>query len=175
MKIYTITLLLVCFLFSTSTTRAQKLIDDTRTLKVLVFENEQKDKKKLISQSGRIKYTLRNDPKKVYKGTLDDIKEGLMVVDGVEVLFKDCLMIAGRVSSEEVLIGGICIGTGFSSIVFGAALAGNIVVGATFIGIGVAALITGLVLVTKVKRFNLDKGWEVHSGKIIYSATEGGG
>ncbi len=170
-KINSTTLVLLCFLFSIPNLFAQTLIDDTRTLKVLVFEHEQKDKKKLISQTGIIKYKLRSDPKVVHKGRLDDIKEGAMVVNGKEVKFEDCIMIAGRVNTEEALVGGICVGIGFSGMIAGAALLGNIVVGGTVALAGVAALVAGIILITKMKRFNLDKGWEVHSGKIIYSPT----
>ena len=150
---------------------AQKLIDDTRVIKVLLFVHEQKDLKKMVNQSARIKYKLRNNPK-VFIGKLEDIKEGMMVINGQEVLFDDCKMIAGRVFSEEFFAGGVLIGSGFTSIVFGAALSGNIILGGTIIGGGVATLITGLILVAKVRRFNLDKGWEVHSTEILYNLAE---
>lgn len=172
MKVNSIILILCCFLATRSQLVGQTLVDDTQTLKVLVFEHLEKDKKKLVSQGGRIKYKLNSDPKNLRKGHLDDIKENAMVIDGQEVLFQDCAMIAGRVTSEEVLIGGIAMGTGFTTIVVGAASLGNIIVGGTIIVGGAAALIAGIILVTKYKRFNLNKGWEVHSGKIIYSATE---
>lgn len=171
MKINSITILFACFWFTSPMLFGQKLIDDTRTLKVLVFEHLEKDKKKLVSQGGRIKYKLNSDPKKLYKGTLDDIKESTMVVDGKEVSFLDCSMIAGRVSSEEVLVGGILMGIGVSGIVAGAAALGNVTVGATIIAGGVVALTVGIILITKYKRFNLNKGWEVHSGQIIYNTT----
>lgn len=174
MKINSIAILFVCFLFATPIAMSQKLVDDTKTLKVLVFEHLEKDKKKLVSQGGRVKYKLNSNPKTLYKGSLDDIKENSMVVDGTEVSFNDCSMIAGRVSSEEVLIGGILMGVGISTIIAGAATLGNITVGGTVIAGGAIALITGIILITKYKRFNLNKGWEVHSGQIIYSATNNG-
>jgi hypothetical protein len=168
----TFVLSVLIFFFISAPVKAQKLIDDTKVIKVLMFENEHKDKKKMINQTARIKYKLRSDSKHVYKGTLDDIKEGVMVVDGQEVLFNDCSMIAGRVFSEELLIGGVCSGTGLTTIIFGAALAGNIIVGGTIVTGGLALLIAGIVMVTKVKRFKLDKGWEVHSAEIIYNAVD---
>ncbi len=171
MKVNFILTAIVFFCVSASVI-SQKLIDDTKVIKVLMFENEHKDKKKIINQTARIKYKLRSDSKRVYKGTLEDIKEGLMVVDGQVILFNDCSMIAGRVFSEELLIGGVCSGIGLTTIIFGAALAGNIIVGGTIVAGGLAALIAGIVMVTKVKRFNLDKGWVVHSAEIIYNAAE---
>ena len=70
------------------------------------------------------------------------------------------------------MIGGVCSGTGLTTIIFGAALAGNIIVGGTIVTGGLALLIAGIVMVTKVKRFKLDKGWEVHSAEIIYNAVD---
>ncbi|BDS14541.1 hypothetical protein [Aureispira anguillae] len=171
MKINSIIILFLCFLFVLPDLMGQKLVDDTQTLKVLVFEHLEKDKKKLVSQGGRIKYKLESNSKQLLKGTLEEIKENAMIVDGKEVLFADCSMIAGRVTTEEVLIGGIATGIGFTTIVVGAASLGNIIVGGTVIAGGVAALVAGIILITKYKRFNLNKGWEVHSGQIIYSAT----
>ncbi|MCH2022131.1 MAG: hypothetical protein MK207_06580 [Saprospiraceae bacterium] len=160
------------FLLGPSALFAQKLIDDIRVIKVLLFVHQQKDLKKMVNQSARIKYRLRNNSK-VFTGKLDDIKEGMMVVNGKEVLFNDCKMIGGRVFSEEFFAGGVLTGAGFATIVFGAALAGtNIETGAVVIAGGVIALITGLVLVTKVRKFNLDKGWEVHSTEVLYNLAE---
>lgn len=171
MKINSITILFLCFFLTSPMLFGQKLVDDTRTLKVLVFEHLEKDKKKLVSQGGRIKYKLNSDPKTLHKGTLDDIKDKVMIIDGKEVAFLDCSMIAGRVNSEEVLIGGIAMGIGVSGIVAGAAALGNITVGATIIAVGAIVLTVGIILITKYKRFNLNKGWEVHSGQIIYNTT----
>ncbi|HIB76081.1 MAG TPA: hypothetical protein EYO58_00400 [Flavobacteriales bacterium] len=125
----------------------------------------------MVNQSARIKYKLRNNPK-VYTGKLEDIKEGMMFVDGRKVLFNDCKMIAGRVFSEAFFAGGVLIGSGFTTIVFGAAFTTNIIVGGTIIAGGVATLITGLIMVAKVRRFNLDRGWEVHSTEILYNLAE---
>ena len=148
---------------------AQQLIDDTKVIKVLMFENEHKDKKRMINETARIKYKLRSDSKQVIKGTLEDIKKDKMIVDGKDVYYNDCSMIAGRVFNEEVLAGGIMSGTGLTTIIFGAALAGNIIVGGTIVGSGLAVLVAGIIMVTKSKRFNLDKGWEVYGAEIIYN------
>lgn len=171
MKINSIILLLACFLFLNTNLKGQKLVDDTQILKILVFENIAKDKKKLVSKGGRIKYRLRGDSKKILRGTLDDIKDGAMILDGKEVRFDDCSMIGGRVSSEEILIGGITLGGSFAGLVVGAALLGNITLGGSVIVAAVAGIVVGIILVTKYKHFNLDKGWEVHSGQIIYNTT----
>ncbi|WMX14924.1 MULTISPECIES: hypothetical protein [unclassified Aureispira] len=172
MKINSITILIACFLLLNTNLKGQKLIDDTRTLKVLVFEHTMKDKKKLVSQGGRVKYKLRGDAQKVQKGTLEDIKEGAMVIDGKEIQFNDCAMIGGRVSSQEVLVGGITLGASFTGLIVGATLLGNVTLGGTVIAAAVVGAVVGIILITKYKRFNLDKGWEVHSGQIIYSTTD---
>jgi len=174
MNIHIITTVFLYILLSTNSLFAQKLVDDNKIMKVLVFENVEKDKIKMISQTGRVRYKLRSDPKTVYKGTLDDIKEGMMIIDGKEVLFQDCLMIGGRVTIDEIMIGGICLGAGLTTVIFGTALMGTIpIAGAVAVlAGGLGAAITGIILITKVKRFNLDKGWEVHSGEIIYSITD---
>jgi hypothetical protein len=114
---------------------------------------------------------LRGNSKKVLIGILDDIKDGAMIIDGKEVRFDDCSMIAGRVSSEETLVGGITVGASCAGLIVGAALLGNITLGGTVIVAAVAGVVAGVVLITKYKRFNLDKGWEVHSGQIIYNTT----
>ena len=75
----------------------------------------------MISQGARVKYKLLND-KKMRQGTLDDVKVGIMVVDGEEIPFDECSIIAGRVSSEEMLVGGIGVGMGSASVLFGAAM-----------------------------------------------------
>ena len=171
MKINSIILLLACFLLLNTNLKGQKLVDDTKILKILVFENTAKDKKKLVSQGGRIKYRLRGDSKKVLKGTLDDIKDDAMILDGREIRFDDCSMIGGRVSSEEILIGGITLGASFAGLIVGTALLGNITFGGTVIVATAVGIVVGIILITKYKRFNLDRGWEVHSGQIIYSTT----
>ncbi|MGH1337022.1 MAG: hypothetical protein ACRBFS_12930 [Aureispira sp.] len=149
----------------------QTLVDDTKVLDVLVFEHVQKDKKKMVSQGASIRYKLRATPKVWIKGTLEKIKKGSMVVDGKEVAFDACLIIAGRVRTNDAVIGGVAIGIGLSNLIFGSALLGNIWTGATLLVGGTGLLVTGLVLVTKSKRFNLDKGWEVHHGQLKYSTT----
>lgn len=174
MNIHIITTVFLYSLLSANSLFAQKLVDDNKTMKVLVFENVEKDKIKMISQTGRVRYKLRNDPKTVHRGTLEDIKEGMMVVNGKEILFQDCLMIGGRVTTDEIMIGGICMGAGLTAVIFGTAILGTIpIAGAVAVlAGGLGAAITGIVLITKIKRFNLDKGWEVHSGEIIYSITD---
>jgi len=160
------------FMLFTTNIFAQQLIDDTKTIKVLVFENIDKGKTKLISQGARIKYKLHSDPKKVYKGTLEDIKDGVMIVDNQEIRFEDCLMIGGRVSSQETLIGGVSAGVGFTSLVLGAALLGTPAFGISLLAGGTVAVVAGIILITKIKRFRTDRGWDVHSGKIEYSAVK---
>lgn len=163
-------LVLLCLL--SFAVQGQNLVDDTKTLNVLIFEHVQKDKKKMISQGASIKYKLRAAPKVWLKGTLEEIKKESMVVNGQEVAFKDCLIIAGRVYGKEGVIGGVAVGVGISSVVFGSALLGNPVAGVTLLVGGAGLLVTGMILVTKNKRFHLDKGWEVHYGQLTYSLTE---
>lgn len=152
--------------------QGQTLVDDTKVLDVLIFEQVQKDKKKMISQGASIKYKLRAAPKVWLKGTLEKIKKESMIINGQEVAFKDCLVIAGRVYGKEGVIGGVAVGVGISSVVFGSALLGNPVAGVTLLVGGAGLLVTGMILVTKNKRFHLDKGWEVHHGQLTYSLTQ---
>lgn len=150
----------------------QNLVDDTKVLEVLIFEHVQKDKKKMVSQGASIRYKLRATPKVWGNGTLEEIKQGSMVVDGQEVAFSDCLIIAGRVRTNDAVIGGVAVGTGLSAVLFGSALLGNIWAGGTLLVGGTGLLVTGIILVTKNKKFHLDKGWEVHYGRLSYSPTD---
>lgn len=151
--------------------QGQILVDDTQTLDVLIFEHEQKGKKKMVSQGASIKYKLRNNPKKWTKGELQSIKKDSMTVAGQTVAFADCLIIAGRVHGNDGIIGGVSAGIGVSSIVFGSALIGNLLTGTILLAGGAALLTTGIILVTKNKRFHLDKGWEVYHGQLSYSPS----
>lgn len=162
----------VLLFFLTLPLYAQDLIkDDQKVIKILIFENEAKVKTKMVSEGAMLKYRLRGNPKVLHKGKLEDVREGVMIIDGEEIAFADCLMIAGRVSSQEQLLGGIGIGMGTSGILFGSAMMVSFnlpVVGVVVAGC--AALIgVGIYFVMKYKKFHLDKGWEVHSGTLQHS------
>ena len=103
--------LLLLFLVSFDV-HGQTLVDDTKVLDVLVFEHVQKDKKKMVSQGASIRYKLRATAKVWIKGTLEKIKKGAMVVNGKEIAFEDCLVIAGRVRTNDAVIGGVAVGVG---------------------------------------------------------------
>ncbi len=163
-------LLAICLVSSRA--YGQPLVDDTKILHVLVFEHVQKDKKKMISQGASIRYKLRAAPKVWQKGILEEIKQGQMVVDGQTVALKDCLVITGRVYGTDGIIGGVAVGVGLSSVIFGSALLGNPVAGVSLLVGGAGLLITGIILVTRNKRFHLDRGWEVHYGQLSYSSVE---
>jgi len=149
---------------------AQDLIEDKKVLKVLIFKNNARNKTKMISQGAFIKYKLRSNPKKMMKGILEDVKQGLMIVDGKKIAFSDCKIVSGRVSSEAQLIGGIGLGMGAAGVIFSSAIltSFSIPVVGVVIG-GCAALVgVGIYLIVKQKRFNLDKKWEIHSGELEY-------
>jgi hypothetical protein len=150
----------------------QTLVDDTKTLNVLIFEHLEKDKKKMISQGASIRYKLRSAPKVWKKGVLEQIKKGTIVVNGQTVALNNCLLITGRVYGQDGIIGGVAVGVGMSSVIFGSALLGNPVAGVTLLAGGAALLVTGVFLVAKHKRFHLDRGWEVHYGQLTYSLVE---
>ena len=84
---YAIFITLFC-LFNTGI--AQTLIDDTQILNVLIFKNESKDKIKMISESGKVRYKLRTDNQR-YVGKLEKVNESTMIVNGKEVRFEDCI------------------------------------------------------------------------------------
>ena len=152
--------------------QGQTLVDDTEILDVLIFEHQQKGKKKMVSQGASIKYKLRNNPKKWVKGELEQIQKDSMTVAGQRVAFSDCLIIAGRVHGNDGIIGGVATGVGLSSVIFGSALIGNIVTGTILLAGGGALLTVGIILVTRNKRFHLDKGWEVYRGQLSYSTSQ---
>jgi hypothetical protein len=151
--------------------QGQSLIDDTQILDVLIFEHQQKGKKKMVSQGASIKYKLRNNPKVWTKGKLEQIQKDSMTVAGQTIAFSDCLIIAGRVHGNDGIIGGVATGVGLSSVIFGSALIGNVVAGSVLLAGGAGLLTVGIILVTKNKRFHLDKGWEVHHGQLSYSPS----
>ena len=165
---YALCIVLFC-LFNTGI--AQTLIDDTQILNVLIFKNESKDKIKMISESGKVRYKLRTDNQR-YVGKLEKVNESTMIVNGREVRFEDCIYISGRVYSEETIAGGVGAGVGLTTIVLGASLLGNVIVGGTVIAGGATTMGLGLFFLTKPKRFHLDKGWEVYAGKIEYDPTK---
>ena len=165
---YAIFIVLFC---SVNNGNAQTLIDDTQTLNVLIFKNESKDKIKMISESGKVRYKLRTDNQR-YVGKLEKVNDGSMIVNGQEVIFDDCIYISGRVYSEETIAGGVAAGVGLSTVVLGASLLGNVIVGGTVIAGGATAMGLGMFFLTKPKRFHLDKGWEVYAGKIEYDPTQ---
>lgn len=160
---------ILCLL--TFNVQGQILVDDTQILDVLIFEHQQKGKKKMVSQGASIKYKLRNNPKKWTKGTLERIKKDSMTVGGQTVAFSDCLIIGGRVHGNDGIIGGVSTGIGLSAVIFGSALVGNAVTGTILLAGGAGLLTVGIILVTKNKRFHLDKGWEVYHGQLSYSPT----
>lgn len=148
---------------------SQTLVQDTTQLKVLVFEHLEKGKKKLISQGAIIRYKLQSNPKVWIKGQLEQIDPTHMTVSGQRVAYADCMLIAGRVHSERDILGGVAMGVGGASFLFGTALLGNLPLGSGFIAGGAVALVTGVILITRFKRFHFDKGWTVHPGTITYN------
>ena len=169
MKTNTISILVLIFLFANTLLQAQTLIDDTKTIKVLILENKKKGSTKMISEGAFIKYKLNSDGK-VRKGTLEDVKTGMMIVDGKKILFKDCSMIAGRVSSQQQLLGGIALGAGVVSAVLSSAFLGlGTVATSITLGVGVVAIVVGVLFIMRKKHFNLNTNWEVHSGQLKYN------
>lgn len=151
--------------------QAQTLIDDTQILDVLIFEHQQKGKKKMVSQGASIKYKLRKNPQKWIKGRLEQIQKDSMTVDRQTIAFSDCLIIAGRVHGNDGIIGGVSTGVGLSSVVFGSALISNVIAGSILLAGGAGLLTAGIILVTKNKRFHLDKGWQVYHGQLSYNPS----
>ena len=168
MKIARFSILLVLLLSVPQFLQAYAFQGDSIQLQVLVFEQVQKDKKKLISLGAVIRYKRQDAPKVWHKGTLEAIGADHMVVGGQTVAYSDCLIIAGRVRSERDIIGGTAIGAGGAAFLFGTALLGNLLLGGGFLLGGAAALITGVVLITRAQRFHLGKGWTVRGGTLSY-------
>ncbi len=152
---------------------AQKLVDDTQNLEILVFENVEKQQIRFIKSGAKIKFKLYSSPKLKYKGIIDKITENSMFIDGQEIKLSDCSMISGRVRTEKEIIGGLLMGMGMATAPFGAAIINsNNIVGPALIGVGIAILSTGIYLVSSKKTFNMDKGWSVHSGKMSYDRVK---
>jgi hypothetical protein len=164
--------LLIAFLsiLGSSALKAQSLTNDIKTMSILVFEHKTSGAQKMISEGGLIVYKLNNNSKKVYKGTLDQIDENSITVNGNLVQLKDCAMIGGRVKSQQEIIGGVTLGIGISAGALAGALAMSIpTAGAASLAvIGITGMVTGVTLMMKRKRFKLNKNWNVHSGKIEY-------
>lgn len=172
MKLSSFSLLVLLFLSTTPFLKGQNLAKDEVTLHVLVFEHLRKGKKRLISQGAVIRYKLRSASKIWHRGRLMAIQKDRMVVDGKEVLYADCLLIAGRVHSERGIVGGTALGAGGVSFIVGTALLGIPTLGGSLVAGGAAAFITGVVLISQFQRFHLDKGWSVYGGTLSYQ--EGG-
>lgn len=152
---------------------AQPLIDDTRKIPVLVFENIEKSDTRFIREGGVLKYKLRGDKRKVFSGKLEAISEKSMTINGKEVQFENCSMIAGRVRTDKEMIGGIVAGMGFTAMGIGAGIAGVTAnAGIASISTGAVFFSTGMAMMFTQKRFRMDKGWSVHGGVIQYNLSE---
>lgn len=171
MKTLPFTLFLCCFLFVTNSLCAQKIEGDTKVISVLIFENEGKGKKKIVNEGAFIKYKL-NDTKKVQKGVIKEIHDGYMLVDDQKVAFGDCAMIAGKVYGQEQTLGGLSLGVGVAGVVVAAVFVSFppalFIIGTT----AIAATAAGLIIITKKKRFDLNKGWTVYNGTIQYNLMQ---
>lgn len=168
MKLSSFSLLVLLFWSATPLLKGQNLTKNEVTLHVLIFEHLKKGKKRLISQGAAIRYKLRNASKVWHRGELMAIQKDRMVVDGKEVLYADCLLIAGRVHSERGIVGGTAIGAGGVSFIFGTALLSVPTLGVSLVAGGAAAFITGIILVSRFQRFHLDKNWSVYGGTLSY-------
>lgn len=163
---------IVSFLISTSLF-AQKLVDDTQNIDVLVLENLEKQQIRFIKSGAKIVFRLYSNPKLKYKGIIEKITEKTMFIDGQEIKLSDCSMISGRVRTEKEIIGGLFMGIGFTAAPFGAAIINmNNLVGPIIIGTGIAILSTGIYLVTSKKQFKMDKGWTVLGGKLSFNRAQ---
>lgn len=171
MKILPFALFLFCFLFINETLSAQKIEGDTKVISVLIFEQEKKGKKKIVNEGAFIKYKL-NGAKKVQKGVIKEIHDGYMLVENQKIAFADCSMIAGKVYGQEQTLGGLSLGVGVAGVVVAAIFISFppalFIIGTT----AIAATATGLILITKKKRFNLNKGWTVYNGTIQYNLMQ---
>lgn len=162
-------LILFCLAFLSHTISAQ-LIDDRDSIEVLIFENLEKGDMRFIRTGGTIKYKLRSNPKITYSGILENITTTNMYVDGQKVRLADCKIIKGRVRSDKEMIGGILAGFGFAGSGFGGAFAGtsSVSAGLPILGVGVASLSSGISMMMSKKSFNMDKGWSVYGGSMIF-------
>ena len=157
--------LILCLFFSTSSS-AQTLVKDSVYLSVLVLENLDKRETKLLSEGAGVRYQLKNDKRKM-KGKIELIKDNSMVISGTEIKFEDIQTLSGKVRSDRQLGGGILIGLGATTSVFGGVLIGSVPGLGVAVG-GLAALGTGIHLVTSYKKFKTYEGWRIHSGKIAF-------
>ena len=165
--------LIAVFLLTINNLFAQKLVDDTQNLDVLVFENTEKQQIRFIKSGAKIQFRLYSNPKLKYKGIIEKITEKSMYVDGQEIKLSDCNIISGRVRTEKEIIGGILMGMGMATAPFGAAIINmNNIVGPIIIGTGIAILSTGIYLVTSKKKFDMGKGWTVHGGKLSFNRAQ---
>lgn len=148
------------------------LIDDKDTIRVLVFQQNDKQLTKLIQEGGRIRYQLRKT-KRTIKGQLQEVNSHSMVVNGKKIEYKDCSFISGRIKSESQLVGGIAAGLGLSTLVFGSAFFSTLKTGGSIaiVAGGTAFLVAGVIMITKSRKFNLNKGWEVHGGTLVFDKT----
>lgn len=171
LRFFFLLLLTVC-VYQNSHAQDPDLIDDKDTIGVLVFQNNDKQLTKLIREGGRIRYQLRKT-KRTIKGDLQEIKSHSMVVSGKEIAYKDCSFISGRIQSEAQLVGGISAGLGLSTLVFGSAFFSTLKTGGSIaiVAGGTVALVAGVILITKTRKFNLNKRWEVHGGTLIFDKT----
>ncbi|MCP4439900.1 MAG: hypothetical protein GY810_13225 [Aureispira sp.] len=148
------------------------LIDDKDTISVLVFQHADKQLTKLIREGGRVRYQLRKT-KRTIKGVLQEINPKSMVVNGQKIEYKDCSFISGRIKSEAQLVGGVSAGLGLGTLIFGSAFFSTLKTGGSvaLVAGGAAMLVTGVILITKSRKFNLNKGWEVHGGTLVFDRT----
>lgn len=163
------------FLFSSffmiaSCVQGQTLVDDTRELKVLLFENLEKGKRKIVSLGATVRYKLDGE-KRLYKGIVEAIGDDFFVVDNKKILFRDCAKISGRVYNENQILGGVLTGIGVASISFGGTFlaTGSFSVGVASVVTAAALIGVGIYIVMQHKTFNLNKGWTVHGATIRYN------
>lgn len=167
-------LLLLGFLtFSLSwANNAQELISDPVSYDVLVFEHFEKGKTYFIRKGGRIKYRLYNNPKTTYKGELQKVNRESMIIDGREIPFKDCSLIAGRVRSPKEFQGAILLGMGAGVIPLSAALLGvNTIAGPIVIVGGVVVLTVGIIRSMSARKFKMSKGWAAYGGQLQFDRS----
>ena len=166
-------LLLVVFMCGWSLIYAQPapdLIDDTKTVHILVFEHLEKRDMRFVSEGATITYKLYSNPKQKQKGIIDAIDNEKMVVDGKEVAFADCSLIRARVRTDKEMFGGMGLGAGLLSTAGAAAIisSSNNVAGPVFLGIGVAGTAFGLTFMFNRKRFDMNRGWSVYGAQLSY-------
>ncbi len=164
-------LLIFLFLGLVPTLSAQKLGRETKTIKVLVLKNEKRGSNKMISQGAFLKYKL-NDGTKVQGGVLEDIQQGMMIIDGVKIPFDECAWIRGRVYGQEQMLGGLALGFGVTGGIVTSALLAFPVTAVIVGTVATGAIVVGLILITQNKKFNLNRQWAVHSGALEYDLVD---